>query len=73
MLNLDARYQSYLDGKKKLRINGDEHRLRAYGYTDDGQTIDGYYLTTDDHTLYYNKEAEFVRMESLDKVAQKVR
>ena len=73
LLNLDERYHSYLDGKKKLRINGDEHRLRAYGYTDDGQTIDGNYLTTDDHTLYFNKEAEFVRMESLDKLAQKVR
>ena len=41
MLNLDERYQSYLDGKKKLRIDGEEHRVIAYGYTDDGQTIDG--------------------------------
>mgnify|MGYP001171617931 FL=1 len=72
LLNLDERYHSYLDGKKKLRIDGKEHRVKAYGYTDDGQTIDGYYLTTEDHTLYYNKEAQFLRMESLDKVAQKV-
>ena len=72
MLNLDERYQSYLDGKKKLRINGEEHRVIAYGYTDDGQTIDGYYLTTDDHTLYYDKKEQFLRMESLEKVAQEV-
>ena len=70
LLNLDERYHSYLDGKKKLRIHGDEHRLRAYGYTDDGQTLDGYYLTTADHTSHYNKEAEFFRMEELKKVSQ---
>ena len=52
MLNLDERYQSYLDGKKKLRIDGEEYRVIAYGYTDDGQTIDGYYLTTNDHTCF---------------------
>ncbi len=70
MLNLDERYQSYLDGKKKLRIDGEEYRVIAYGYTDDGQTIDGYYLTTNNHTLYYNKESKFLRMEPLEKLVQ---
>ena len=70
MLNLDERYQSYLDGKKKLRIDGEEHKVIGYGYTDDGQTIDGYYLTTNDHTLYYNKESKLLRMEPLEKLVQ---
>ena len=72
MINLDARYLDYLKSNKKLRIDGEEHRVRGYGYTDDGQTIDGYYLTTDDHTLYYDKEAQFLRMEAIEKVSQKV-
>jgi len=70
MPNLDERYHSYLDGKKKLRIDGEEYRVIAYGYTDDGQTIDGYYLTTNNHTLYYNKESMFLRMEPLEKLVQ---
>ncbi len=72
MFNLDQKYESYLHGNKRLRIDGQEHRIRAYGYTDDGKTIDGYYLTTDDHQLYYNNEAEFLRMEPLKKVSQQV-
>ena len=72
MINLDARYLDYLKSNKKLRIDGEELRVRGYGYTDDGQTIDGYYLTTDKHTLYYNNDAEFLRMEALQEVAQKV-
>ena len=68
MFNLDERYHSYLEGKKKLRIDGEEHRVRGYGYTDDGKTIDGYYLTTDNLTLYYNNDAEFLRMEELQTV-----
>ena len=43
MLNLDERYHSYLKGEKKLRIDGVEEKVVAYGYTDDGSTIDGYY------------------------------
>ena len=70
MLNLDERYQSYLDGKKKLRIDGEEYRVIGYGYTVDGLCIDGYYLTTNDHTLYYNKESKFLRMEPLEKLVQ---
>ena len=71
MINLDTIYQDYLHhGEKKFRIDGIEERVKAYGYTDDGQTIDGYYLTTNDHTLYYNKESKFLRMEPLEKLVQ---
>ena len=73
MFNLDQKYESYVrNGDKKLRIDGEEHNLRGYGFTDNGKEIDGYYLTTDNHTLYYNKNEQFLRMEALEKVAQKV-
>ncbi len=66
MINLDQKYESYVkNGTKKLRIDGIEERVRAYGYTDNGKDIDGYYLTTDNYTLYYNKDEIFLRMEAL--------
>ena len=73
MFNLDQKYESYVrNGDKKLRIDGEEHNLRGYGFTDNGKEIDGYYLTTDNHTLFYNKNEQFLRMEALKKVAQEV-
>ena len=66
MFNLDQKYESYVrNGNKKLRIDGIEERVRGYGYTDNGKDIDGYYLTTDNYTLYYNKDEIFLRMEAL--------
>ena len=73
MFNLDQKYESYVrTGDKKLRIDGLEERVRGYGYTDDGKDIDGYYLITDNYTLYYNKKEQFLKMESLEKVAQPI-
>ena len=73
MINLDQKYESYVgNGSKKLRIDGIQERVRGYGYTDDGKDIDGYYLITDNYTLYYNKEEQFLKMEALEEVAQKV-
>ena len=73
MFNLDQKYESYVrNGNKKLRIDGIEERVRGYGYTDNGKDIDGYYLTTDEHTLYYNNQEQFLKMEPLGKVAQEV-
>ena len=70
MFNLDQKYESYVrNGDKKLRIDGEQYWVRGYGFTDNGKEIDGYYLTTDDHTLYYDKKEQFLRMESLKKVA----
>ena len=41
MINLDARYQDYLQGSsKKFRIDGIEERVKGYGYTDNGKDID---------------------------------
>ena len=70
MFNLDQKYESYVrNGDKKLRIDGEEHRVRGYGFTDNGKEIDGYYLTTDDHTLFYNKKEQFLRMEPIKEVS----
>ena len=65
MINLDERYLSYLDGSKKMRIDGMEERVKSYGwYCEDGD-IKGHYVTTQNHKLYYNMKQEFVRKESL--------
>ena len=73
MFNLDQKYESYVrNGNKKLRIEGIEERVRGYGYTDDGKDIDGYYVITDNYTLYYNRNEQFLKMEALEEVAQEV-
>ena len=73
MFNLDLKYESYVrNGNKKLRIDGVEERVRGYGYTDNGKDIDGYYLLTENYTLYYNKNEQFLKMEALNEVAQPV-
>jgi len=69
MINLDERYHNYLNGSKKLRIDGVEERLNAYGWHCDGNDIKGYYLTTENYKLYYNMNEQFLRMEPLREVA----
>ena len=71
MINLDQKYVSYVRcGSKKLRIDGIEERVRGYGYTDNGKDIDGYYLLTDNYTLYYNRDEQFIKMEALRELSQ---
>ena len=65
MINLDERYHNYLDGSKKLRIDGVDERLNAYGWHCDGNEIKGYYLTTENYKLYYNMKEQFIKMEAL--------
>ena len=72
MFNLDERYQSYLTGDKKLRIDGVEEKVKGYWYTYNGKDIDGYYLTTENFQLKYNMDGIFLRMEALREVAQEV-
>ena len=71
-INLDERYHSYLRGGKKLRIDGIDEKVTAYGYTDDGKSIDGYYLTTENYQLYYNNDGVFLRMKALNELAQPI-
>ena len=65
MINLDARYHSYLNGSKKMRIDGVEERIRGYGWEDDGKDIIGYYVTTENYQLHYSKDGLFLSMEPL--------
>ena len=65
MINLDERYHDYLDGSKKLRIDGADERLNAYGWHCDGNEIKGYYLTTENYKLFYNTNEQFIKMEAL--------
>ena len=69
MINLDERYHDYLNGRKKLRIDGVNERIKGYGWHCDGNEIKGYYLTTENHKLYYNMDEQFVKMEALREVA----
>ena len=70
MINLDEKYHSYLRGEKTLRIDGINEKIVAYGYTDDGSNIDGYYLTTENYRLKYNMEGIFLRMTALRELAE---
>ena len=70
MINLDEKYHSYLIGEKKLRIDGIEEKVVAYGYTDDGSNIDGYYLTTPNYKLNYTLQGIFVKMTAINQVAE---
>ncbi len=65
MINLDERYESYLNGNKKMRIDGIGERVKAYGWRDDGKNIIGHYVITENYKLYYNMDAVFVKMEPL--------
>ena len=65
MINLDERYHSYLDGSKKMRIDGVGEKVTGYGFRDDGKDIIGHYVITENYKLYYDKEGAFVRMRAL--------
>ena len=63
MINLDERYHSYLNSSKRLNIDGGKEKVVGYGYEDDGKSIIGYYVTTENYQLYYDLKANFLRKE----------
>tara|TARA_A100001234_G_C12548438_1_gene352020 strand:+ start:476 stop:676 length:201 start_codon:yes stop_codon:yes gene_type:complete len=65
MINLDARYHDYLHTDKCFAINGKCEKVRGYGWTDDGLTIDGYYVLTENYKLYYTLDEQFSYMEEV--------
>ena len=69
MLNLDERYHSYLHGDKKMRIDGVGEKVTAYCYRDDGSSIIGHYVITENYKLYYDMEGAFVRMKALKELS----
>ena len=72
MINLDERYHSYLDGSKKMRIDGVEERVKAYGWHCDGSAIVGHYVTTETYQLLYNMQGVFTKMVPLRELAQSI-
>ena len=72
MINLDERYHSYLDGRKKMRIDGIEERVKAYGWHCNGSDIVGHYVTTESYQLLYNMQGVFTKMVPLRELAQSV-
>ncbi len=44
-------------------IDGRQETVVGYGWTDDGSSINGYYVTTENFTLYYNMKETFSHME----------
>ena len=65
MINLDTRFHCYLHTNKCFNINGRCEKVKAYGWTDDGLTIDGYYVLTENYKLFYNLEEQFIHMEDV--------
>ena len=72
MINLDERYHSYLDGRKKMRIDGIEERVKAYGWHCNGSDIVGHYVTTESYQLLYNMQGVFTKMVPLRELAQSI-
>tara|TARA_R100000664_G_C2643556_1_gene67433 strand:+ start:67 stop:288 length:222 start_codon:yes stop_codon:yes gene_type:complete len=72
MLNLDERYHSYLDGSKKMRIDGVEEKVKAYGWHCDGSDIVGHYVTTESYQLLYNMQGVFTKMVPLRELSQSI-
>lgn len=69
MINLDDRYHSYLDGRKRMRIDGVGEKVKGYGWRDDGKDIVGHYVITENYKLYYNMNEQFVKMEALNELS----
>jgi hypothetical protein len=65
MINLDARYHHYLEGRTKFCINNVCEAVLGYGWTDDGKNITGYYVQTENRRLFYNLEEKFIYMKEM--------
>jgi len=63
MINLDARYHEYLHSNKCFTIDGACEKVIAYGWTDDGSTINGYYVLTNNYKLQYNMKEQCISMQ----------
>jgi len=72
MINLDQTYESYLDGSKKMRIDGVEERVKAYGWHCDGNDLKGHYVTTENYRLTYNMQGVFTKMVPLRELSQSI-
>ena len=63
MINLDEKYHSYLHSNKRFNIDGVKERVIGYGYSDDGHSLTGYYVTTENYQMHYDLDGTFKRKE----------
>ena len=63
MVNLHQRYGHYLQNKNIKHEQVNEPVL-AYGWTDDGSDLTGYYVLTENHKLFYNMQEQLQYMEA---------
>ena len=61
MVNLHELYGHYRASGRKHDLNNE--RVVAYGWTDDGSDLTGYYVLTENHKLFYNMNKQFQYME----------
>ena len=54
MINLHQKYNHYLHTDKILDDHDIHERIISYGWRDDGETVIGYYVLTENHILHYD-------------------
>ena len=52
MINLHQKYNHYLHTDKILDDHDIHERIISYGWRDDGETVIGYYVLTENHILH---------------------
>jgi hypothetical protein len=65
MINLHQRFNHYLNTNRKLDLQDINESVIAYGWTDNGKDLTGYYLLTKHHKLFYNLKEQFLYKESI--------
>ena len=48
-----------------MRIDGIGEKVKAYGWRDDGSSIIGHYVLTENYKLYYDMNGAFEKMKAL--------
>mgnify|MGYP001170244735 FL=1 len=69
MINLHQRYNHYLHSTRILNDHDVNERVIAYGWTDDGKSITGFYVLTETKKLLYTTKGELLSIE--DRVEEK--
>ena len=69
MINLHQRYNHYLHSTRILNDHVVNERVIAYGWTDDGKSITGFYVLTETKKLLYTTKGELLSIE--DRVEEK--
>ena len=62
-------FRKRLKREKKMRFDGVEERVKAYGWHCDGNDIVGHYVTIENYQLTYNMEGVFTKMVPIRELA----